>query len=127
MGMLASGIDVKVAVEGITEAILRKHAADGVLEDALGVRGAHLGRGGLALAAGIAGVALVDLVGLFLAAEDNLLGVDDDDIVAAVDVRGVARLGLAAQDVGNAGSQATYGLSLSVNEDPFLLDGLLVG
>lgn len=127
MGMLAAGIDVEVAVEGITEASLRKHAADGVLEDTLRVAGAHLGRGGLTLTAGITGVALIDFVSLLLAAEDNLLGIDDDDIVAAVDMRGVAGLGLAAQDVGHTGSQTTYGLTLSVNENPFLLDGLLVG
>ena len=125
--MLAAGIDVEVAVEGIAEAGLRKHAADGVLEDTLRVGGAHLGRGGLTLTAGITGVALINLVTLFLAAEDNLLGVDDDDIVAAVDVRGVAGLGLAAQNVGHAGSQATYGLSFGINQHTFLLDGLLVG
>ena len=127
MGMLATGIDVEVAVELGTEAVLGEHTFDGVLEDTLGVGGTHLGRGGLALAAGIAGVALVDLVGLFLAAEDALLGIDDDDVVAAVDVRGVARFGLAAQDVGHTGSQTAYGLSFGINQHPFLLDGLLVG
>ena len=127
MGMLAAGIDVEVAVEGVAETVFGQHAADGVLEDALGMGGAHFGRVGLALAAGVAGVALVDLVGLLFAGEDALLGVDDDDIVAAVDMRGERRLGLAAQDVGHAGSQATNGLAFGINQHPFLLDGLLVG
>ena len=42
-------------------------------------------------------------------------------------MRGEAGLGLAAQDVGNAGGQTTDGLSFGINQDPFLLDGLLVG
>ena len=125
--MLGTGIHMQVAVEGSTQTVFRKHAADGVFKYALGVFGENLLRGGLALAAGISGIALVDLVGHLLAGEDNLLGIDDDDIVAAIHMRGVARCGLAAQDVGHAGGQTTHGLVLGINEHPFLLDGVLVG
>ena len=125
--MLTAGIHIEVAVEGGTEAVLRQHTTDGVLEDTLGMGGAHFGRGGLTLTAGVTGVALVDLVGLLVAAEDALLGIDDDDIVAAVHMRGVAGLGLATQDVGHTGSQTAYGLSFGINQHPFLLDGLLIG
>lgn len=37
-----------------------------------------------ALATGITSITCVDLVSLFLAREDNLVGVDDDDVVATV-------------------------------------------
>ena len=127
MRMLAAGIDVEVAVEGISQSVLRKHTADGVLEDTLGMDGANLCRGGLALAAGIAGVVLIDLVGLFLTREDYLLCIDDDNIVAAINVRGEARFGLASEDVGYAGGQTSHGLVFCINENPFFGDGVLVG
>lgn len=127
MGMLGTGIDVQVAVQGVAQTIFRKHATDGVFKNALGMAGEHLGRCGLALTAGVAGIALVDFVGHLLASENNLLGIDNDDVVTAVDMRGVARFGLAAQDVSYTGSQTAYGLILGINEHPFLLDGLLVG
>ena len=127
MGMLGTGIDMQVAVQGVAKTVFRKHATDSVFENALRMGGEDLCRGGLALATGISSVALVDFVSHFLAGEDNLLGIDDDDIVAAVDMRGVARFGLAAQDVGYAGSQTAYGLILGINEHPFLLDGVFVG
>ena len=127
MGMLGTGIDMQVAVQGVAKTVFRKHTTDGVFEDALGVAGKHLGRGGLALASRISGIALVNLVGHLLAGEDNLFSIDDDYVVAAVNVRGVARFGLAAQDVGYAGSQTAYGLILGINEHPFLLDGVFVG
>ena len=127
MGMLRTGIHMQVAVESSTKTVFRKHATDGVFEDAFGVFGEYLFRGGLALAAGISGIALVDFVGHLLAGEDNFLGIDDDDVVAAVNVRSEARFGLASQDVGHAGGQTTYGLVLGINEHPFLLDGVLVG
>jgi len=125
--MLGTCIDIEVAVELVTKAILRKHSADGVFENALGMAGENLGGSGFTLAAGITGVALIDLVGHFLAGEDDLFSIDDDYVVAAVDVRGEARLGLATEDVGNAGGQTSYGLILGINEHPFLLDGVLVG
>jgi hypothetical protein len=127
MGMLGTGIHMEVAIELVAKTILRKHAADGVFENALGMAGKDLCGSGLALAARITGVALIYLVGHFLAGEDDLLSINDDNVVAAVDVRGEARFGLAAEDVGNAGGQASYGLILGINEHPFFLDGVLVG
>jgi hypothetical protein len=57
----------------------------------------HLGEVGLADAAGVAGVAVVHLVLSLVAGHAQLLGVDHDDVVAGVDVRGVDGLVLAAQ------------------------------
>ena len=61
MRMLATCIDVEVAEEISSQSVLRKHTADCVLQNTLGMDGANLGRGGLTLAAGIAGVALIYL------------------------------------------------------------------
>lgn len=127
MRMLGTGVYMKVTIELVSKAILGEHASNGVFENALGVASKNLLGCGLTLTTGVAGVTLINLVGHLFAGEDNLLGIDDDDIVAAVDVRGEARFGLATKDVGNTGSQTSNGLILGVNEHPFLLDGILVG
>ena len=72
-------------------------------------------------AARIAGVAVVQLLRALVARDRDLLGVDDDDEVAGVDVRRVGRLALAAQRVGDLGRQAAEGLALGVDEQPVAL------
>src|SRR5260370_15489838 len=47
--------------------------------------------------AGIAGVPIEDAVGALVAGQLHLFGIDDDDMIAAIHVRRVARLMLAAQ------------------------------
>ena len=48
--------------------------------------------------------------------------VDDDDVLAGVDVLGELRTVLAAQDAGNVGRQAAERLPASVDEEPALLE-----
>ena len=60
--------------------------------------GLHFLEGGFVDTARIAGVTNIDLVGHFLSGEFHLLCVDDDDIVAAINVWSVTRLVFAAQD-----------------------------
>ena len=127
MRMLAAYIDVQVAVEGCSQSVLRKHAADGVFQNAFGMAVQQLGRGGLTLATGITGLALINLVGHFLTRENDFLCINDDNIVAAINVRSEARFGLASQDVGNAGCQTSNGLVFCIDKNPFFLYGVLVG
>ena len=96
MRMLGTGIDMQVAVQVGTQSVLGQHAADGVLKDALGMAAQQLGGSGLTLAAGVAGIALINLVGHLFASENDLLGIDDDNVVAAINVRCEVRLGLAS-------------------------------
>src|SRR5690606_20775377 len=72
-------------------------------------------------AARVTGVPVVLLVGVLLAGEDDLVGVDDDDVVAVVDVGREGCLVLAAQAVSNEGSEATDNEAFGVDEDPLLL------
>ena len=65
---------------------------------------------------------VVELVVELLARDRHLLGVDDDDEVAGVDVRRVLRLVLAAQRVGDARRETPEGLALGVHELPLALD-----
>jgi hypothetical protein len=69
-------------------------------------------------------VAVVALLGALGARDGDLLRVDHDDEVARVDVRGVGRLALAAQRVGDLGRQAPEGLALGVDDEPVALAGL---
>ena len=71
-----------------------------------------------AQAARVARVPVVHLVVELLAGDRDLLGVDDDDEVAGVDVRRVLRLVLAAQRVGDARRETPEGLALGVDEVP---------
>ncbi len=71
----------------------------------------------------IAGVVVVNLVGQLASGDVDLLGVDDDEVIAHVHVRAVISLVLALQAMGNGRSQATKGLSLGINEVPIAADG----
>jgi hypothetical protein len=124
--VLVAGIDEEFLVHLPAEAILRQHAFDGPFDD--GVRAAAqevLGNLFL-LPAGVAGEIDVDLVVQFVAGEDHLVGVDDDDEVAAVDVGGVVGFVLAPENGGNFGTHATYGLISTVDDVPVALNGSLV-
>ncbi len=68
------------------------------------------------------GVAIVALVLELAAREHHLVGVDDHNVVAGVDVRGVIRAVLAAETRGDVRSQATNNGPFGVNHDPLFLD-----
>ncbi len=70
---------------------------------------------------GIAAVTPVELVGALVPGHRDLLRVDDDDEVAGVAVRGVLGLALAAQGVGDLGSQPAERLALGVDDVPVAL------
>src|SRR5947209_19632179 len=98
MRMVRALVDPQVAELLPSEWPARQHALHRLLDDPLGELALedHLGRT-LLDAAGIAGVVVVDLLLALAAGEDYLLGVDDDDVVAIVDMRREARLVLAAK------------------------------
>jgi hypothetical protein len=56
------------------------------------------------------------------AREADLVGVDDDDMVAAIDMRRVARLVLAAQNVRDDRGDAADDQPVRIDQRPFLLD-----
>jgi hypothetical protein len=108
------------------DAVLREHSLDGVHDHELGALGAHLGHAAVALAPDEAGEGHVLVLLLLLAREDDLLGVQDDDVVARVDVRRVGRLVAAADDVGQLDGEAAQHLPFGINEIPFGLHCLLL-
>ena len=105
--MLGALVDAQVAHQLALERTAREHALDGLVDDALGVLAVHdLAGRALLDATGIAGVVVVDLVFVLGAGEDDLVGVDDDDVVTAIDVRRVDGLVLALEAGGDESSEA---------------------
>src|SRR5690606_21789528 len=119
--MLATLVDAKGTHLIPAKRAAWDHALNGLLENALRKAAfQNLVRALFLDAAGITRVAIIDLVGHLLAGEADLLGVDDDDIVTAIDMRGEARLVLAAQDIGDERRDATNHQPVGIDQMPFL-------
>src|SRR3954462_15373988 len=112
------------AAEDLTEqGPARQHALDRLLDDALRETAVEDRlRRALLDSARIAGVAVVDLLLALAAREHHLFGVDDDDVVAAVDVGCVGGLVLAAQTHGDDRGEAADDQPLRVDHNPLLID-----
>ena len=118
MGMLRAGIHLQVREQLFAQTGLGQHAFDSLLDEEGRFLGQIVGGGGETLAAGIPGVTCVDLVGHFVARELHLLRVDDDDVVAAIDVGRVAGLVLASEDLRDLRCKTSQYLVRSVDDDP---------
>lgn len=70
----------------------------------------------------VSGMTVIVLPGLLVASEPNLLGVDDDDVIAGVEKRGVDGLPFAGQDSGDAARQTSEDLALGVHDVPVVLN-----
>src|SRR4029078_10494362 len=100
--MLRADVDLELSDLCTTKPVARKHALDRFAQ--------HFGRPALELLAqrtapeptGVTRMAVVHLLVKLVAGDLDLLRVDDDDEIAGVDVRGVFRLALAAQRLGDA-------------------------
>src|SRR6187401_2568226 len=98
MRMLRTLVNAQVAQLLAAERAARQHALHRLLDDALWETAFHDGaRGALLDAADVASVMIVDLAFQLAAGEHHLFGVDDDDVVAHIDIRREGRLVLAAQ------------------------------
>src|SRR3546814_198892 len=120
--MFGAGIDAQVTHLLAPQRPARDHALDRLFEHALGEAAfEHLAGGDALDAARIAGVPVIDLARQLVAGEAHLVRVDDDDVVTAIDVRGEARLVLAAQDIGDDRRRATDHQAIGIDDMPFLL------
>ena len=113
--MLAALIDAQVAHQLAVQRPARKHALDGLFNDALRVLAVEdLARCALFDAARIAGVSVIDLVVTLGAGEDYLVGIDDDDVVTAIDMRRVDGSVLALEARRDESSEAADNAALIV-------------
>jgi hypothetical protein len=125
--MLGALVDLELGCHLAAELGLGEHALDGFLEDLLGATGEQLDEALFTQAAGEAGVAAVQLLASLHAGEVDLLGIDDDDVVAHVDVGRVEGAGLAGENAGGVGRKAAERLARGVDDIPLTLDVFAAG
>lgn len=120
--VLGTGVHLELGQLGTAEAVLGEHAADGLLHRANRVLLEKLGVVDSLQTARVTRVAVGDLLLTLVAGEGDLVGVDDDDEVAGVEVVGEARLVLAAQERGGVRGEAAENDVGGVDDQPFALD-----
>ena len=123
MRVLGAGVKVQRAHLRPAEGAARDHPLDSLLQHALRKAAfEHLVGGDLFQAAGITGVLVISLGLELVAGETDLVGVDHDDMVTAIDVRGEARLVLAAQEIGDDHRESADDEAVGIDQVPFLVD-----
>src|SRR6476646_3406429 len=120
--MVGTGVDLQLADLGARELVLRKHPLDRLADHLGGTALELFAQRAASQSARVAGVAVIHLLVELVSRHVDLLGIDDDDEVAAVDVRGVLGLALAAERVGDLRRKAPEGLPLGVDEVPTAAD-----
>jgi len=110
MRVFGTGINMQVAKHLATQPVFGEHATDSFLQH-VGWAAFHQFLGRLqALTAWVTGVKEIIFYPHFLARKPHLVCVDDNDIVPAVYVWGVAGFVLAPENRSNAGGQASHNL-----------------
>src|SRR5688572_9298572 len=118
MRVLVTRIHLQLAEHRITELRLREHPANGFFHHAHGLGFAHDLGAILAQAAGIPAVALIDLL-FFLAARQLDLGhVEDDDVIARVQIGRVSGFVFALKQFCGIGGNAAEHLAIGINHMP---------
>ena len=69
----------------------------------------------------------VDFIGHLGTGQANLIGIDDDHVISAVNVRSEVGFVFAANQACDLAGQPTEHFTLSVNHNPFLLHRFFVG
>src|SRR4051794_37894607 len=123
MRMGGAAVNLQVGHLLAAERTTRNHTLDGLHDHALRILAIQDLTLGTALdAAGIARVPVEDVVIALVARQANLLGIYHDDVVAAVDMRGIEGLVLAAQDIGDDARHAAEDEAFRVDYKPLLID-----
>ena len=65
---------------------------------------------------------IIDFIGQLFAGEAHFAGIDDDNMVAAIDVRGVAWFMFAAEDIGDDCGNAANNQTFGINNMPGFFD-----
>ncbi len=133
--MVGAVVDVHVLDEAASEAVFGEHTFHNLDEegvhtglDVLVERFFHEHFGGcLTLSAGISCVVEIDAVGHLFAGEDNLVGVDDDYVVAALNVGRVGGFVFSAEKFCDFCAEATKNLVGCIDNNPIVLNLLGVG
>src|SRR5450432_4462729 len=122
MRMIRAGIHLQLSQLLGAEAVVREHALDRPANDLLRATLEEVTEGLLLVALGMTAVADVELGFELVAADRDLGRIEDDHVVARVEVGGVGWLVLADEDVGDPRRKAAEGLIRRVNDEPAPVD-----
>ena len=116
--MLAAGVNFQFFQHGASKRAAWQHAFDCDFQHSARVFCLHFVEGSAFQVGDVAGVAVVNFVVAFFAGNAQFVGIDDDDVVAGVNVGGVFRFVFAAQTQGDFAGKASQGFVCSINQIP---------
>ena len=107
-----------------SQTVLREHTLDRMLNDKLRLLLPHFSQAAVAFATDITREEHILVLLLFLACQRYLIGIDDHQEIAGIDVRCVMSVVAATDDVGCFNCETTKHLSFSIDQMPL---GWLLG
>ena len=119
--MLGTLVAVQAGQSLSTDGVGRDHALDSVGHGQIAVLSHQLAVLDLLQAANVLAVGDVELLLSLLAGQNCLVAVDDNDVIAAIDIGGVVDLLLAAQQNSGLSSDVTQALAGCVEQLPLAL------
>src|SRR3954451_4896328 len=122
MRVIGSGVDLELAELLHAELGSRQHPLDGAADDLLGASLEEMAERLLAVALGEAAVPDVELALALVAGDGDPRGVEDDDVIARVEVRRPGRLVLAFEDARDPRREAPERLVGRVDDEPAPID-----
>ena len=123
MGMFGTGINAQVRHLLATQRVARNHAFNRLDNDAFGMIAADdFFSGNILDTAGMSRMAVINFVVHLFARQVNLFGIDDDNIVTAINVRRETGFMLAAQNLRDQACQTTQNQIFGINQIPLLFD-----
>ena len=121
MRVLATGVHMQVTQLGALERATRDHALNRLDYQMVGVVAfTALAHGAGLDPTGITRVVVEQLLLFLTAAQGYLFGIDNNDMVAAINVRGELRLVLATQAQSNDDGKTTQSETFGIDQDPVL-------
>src|SRR5437879_13921239 len=120
--MLCTFVDLELGGHLATKLGLGQHPLDGLLDDGFRATGEELDERLFAETAGKSGVAAIELLVRLEAGQHDLFGIDDNDVIAHIDVRSVENVELAGEDRSGLRGESAKGLAAGVENEPLALD-----
>ena len=124
VGVLAAHINFQFSELLVTKTAMGQHTAHGFLDDGNGASCSQVRQIFFFETTRETGMVSIKLLGFFLAGDLNLLSIEDNDEVAAINVRCELRLMFASQKIRHFNGQASEGFSFGIYDEPLSCDFL---
>ncbi len=127
MGMFLACINLQIFQQNGTQSRAGQHTLYGFFDQERRLFRKVVYGGSETLTTGIPCVSCVDLVGHLFARELHFLGIDYDNIVAAIRVGSVAGLVLTSENLRDLRGKTSQYLAVRIDQHPFFGDGRCIG